>query len=106
MSDVRKEIGFCKKTNLNIIGVIENMSYFTCPHCQKMTEIFAPTISGGGTKLCSEMSLNFLGKIPIDSDLMTCCDKGLNFVKENPETEAAKSLIEIVNKIKLNYTSI
>ena len=51
LSDVRKELNFCKKTNIPIIGVVENMSGFVCPNCKCETFLFNPT-SGGATKMC------------------------------------------------------
>lgn len=51
LSDVRKELNFCKKTEIPIIGVVENMSGFVCPSCQCESQIFPP-ITGGATKMC------------------------------------------------------
>lgn len=62
-ADVRKEINFCKKVNFNVLGVVENMSGFICPHCADCTNIF---LSGGGELLSESLALDFLGKIPID----------------------------------------
>ncbi|ORZ33106.1 P-loop containing nucleoside triphosphate hydrolase protein [Catenaria anguillulae PL171] len=63
ISDVRKEISFCHKVKLPIVGVVENMSGFRCPHCADCTNIFS---AGGGKKLADEYSLQFLGALPID----------------------------------------
>lgn len=62
-ADVRKEINFCKKVNFNILGIIENMSGFICPHCSDCTDIFS---KGGGRELSESLDLKFLGEIPID----------------------------------------
>lgn len=62
-ADVRKEINFCKKVNFKILGIIENMSGFICPHCSDCTDIF---LRGGGKALSTSLNLNFLGEIPID----------------------------------------
>lgn len=62
-ADVRKEINFCKKVNFNVLGVVENMSGFICPHCSECTNIF---LSGGGEALSKAFDLTFLGNIPID----------------------------------------
>ena len=53
LSDVRKEISFCLKTKLRILGVVENMSGFVCPHCKCQSQIFAPS-SGGASKMCED----------------------------------------------------
>ncbi|SCU88985.1 LADA_0E13080g1_1 [Lachancea dasiensis] len=62
-ADVKKEINFCRKVNFEILGVIENMSGFVCPHCAECTNIFS---KGGGQKLCEDLDIDFLGSIPID----------------------------------------
>ncbi|KAM0275055.1 hypothetical protein ACHAQH_007616 [Verticillium albo-atrum] len=62
-ADVRKELNFCTKTNLKVLGVIENMSGFVCPHCAECTDIFS---SGGGVIMADEFSVPFLGTVPID----------------------------------------
>ncbi|CDR45602.1 CYFA0S19e00826g1_1 [Cyberlindnera fabianii] len=63
INDVKKEINFCNKVKFDILGVVENMSGFTCPHCDDCTDVFS---SGGGEKLCSELGITLLGKVPID----------------------------------------
>ncbi|KAK2142961.1 hypothetical protein LSH36_891g00002 [Paralvinella palmiformis] len=63
--DVRKEITFCRKVQLNILGVVENMSGFICPKCKNSTDIF-PATTGGAEKMCEEMDVNFLGRLPLD----------------------------------------
>lgn len=62
-ADVRKEINFCKKVGFDIVGVVENMSGFICPHCAECTNIF---LSGGGELLSKQLELPYLGNIPID----------------------------------------
>lgn len=62
-ADVRKEINFCKKVNFKILGIIENMAGFICPHCSDCTDIF---LRGGGKALSTSLDLKFLGEIPID----------------------------------------
>lgn len=62
-ADVRKEINFCKKVGIDILGVVENMSGFVCPHCAECTDVFS---SGGGEKMASEFGVTFLGAVPID----------------------------------------
>lgn len=63
VNDVKKQINFCKLVELDILGVIENMSGFKCPHCANCTDIFN---KGGGEKLCQDLKLKFLGFLPID----------------------------------------
>ncbi|KAG8180193.1 hypothetical protein JTE90_017707 [Oedothorax gibbosus] len=80
--DVRKEISFCNKVELPVIGVVENMNVFVCPKCKVSTEIFPPT-TGGGQRMSEEMNVPFLGKIPLNSQIGQGCDQGQLFVKED-----------------------
>jgi Mrp family chromosome partitioning ATPase len=65
LQDVRKEINFCKKVGIPILGVVENMSGFVCPKCQIPSAIF-PATTGGAKAMCVEMGVQFLGAIPLD----------------------------------------
>lgn len=96
LSDVRKEISFCKKMQLPIVGVIENMSGFLCPCCQEVTYIFS---TGGGLSLQQEFQIPFLGSIPIDPKLSECEDVGKDYVKEFSKTSTANALKTIAEKI-------
>ncbi|KAA8894683.1 P-loop containing nucleoside triphosphate hydrolase protein [Sphaerosporella brunnea] len=62
-ADVRKEINFCTKVGLGILGVVENMSGFVCPHCSECTNVFS---SGGGKTMAEQFSVDFFGAVPID----------------------------------------
>lgn len=94
IEDVRKEITFCRKTNIPILGIIENMSGFVCPHCTECTNIFS---KGGGESLAEFTKIPFLGALPIDPTLSTLLGKA--YVKEAPDSPCAKGLYDIVNKI-------
>jgi ATP-binding protein involved in chromosome partitioning len=94
---VKKAVTFAENLQMPVIGVVENMSGFICPHCGTKTEIFQ---SGGGQKMASEMKVDFLGSIPIDPKVGVDADKGLPFVISHPESEASKVFNEIVAKIE------
>ncbi|XP_044766426.1 cytosolic Fe-S cluster assembly factor NUBP1 homolog [Coccinella septempunctata] len=96
--DVRKEIDFCRKVNINILGVVENMSMFVCPCCQTMSEIF-PATTGGARQMCAEMKVPFLGSLPLDPVIARCSDEGRDFVSELPDAAATKSLMNVVDNI-------
>ncbi|KAJ1929740.1 cytosolic Fe-S cluster assembly factor cfd1 [Tieghemiomyces parasiticus] len=66
LADVRKELNFCRKVRLPILGVVENMSGFVCPHCSECTNVFS---SGGGEAMAEEFGVPFLGRVPIDPAL-------------------------------------
>jgi Mrp family chromosome partitioning ATPase len=95
--DVRKSIAFAKAVKMDILGVIENMSGFVCPHCGKETAIFKV---GGGEAAASELGLPFLGRVPLDPQIVVGGDAGKPFVIENPDSEAAKAFRRIVKNLK------
>ncbi|CAH1170242.1 unnamed protein product [Phaedon cochleariae] len=96
--DVRKEIDFCRKVNVEILGVIENMSSFICPNCDKSSEIF-PVTTGGARKMCEDLRVPFLGSLPLDPRIARCCDEGRDFITELPDSPALKASSEIVKRV-------
>jgi len=94
---VRKSINFVKKMNMNIIGIIENMSGFKCPHCQNSIDIFK---SGGGLKASKDFLIPFLGKIPLDPQIVESGDSGKTFMITNEKSETTKSFIEVIENIE------
>lgn len=97
--DVRKEINFCKKTSVPIVGVIENMSSFVCPKCATNSVIF-PALTGGAVKMCEDMNVPFLGSLPLDPRIAKACDEGENFIeKYGTETATVKSLNHIITQV-------
>jgi len=105
ISDVRRCITFCRQLRLPVLGVIENMSGFICPHCGKKVDIFK---TGGGEIMAEEMNVSFLGRIPIDPDIVIAGDNGTPHIKAFAESDTAKSFrkaIECIIKIaKYNGT--
>ena len=95
--DVRKSIAFAKAVKMDILGVIENMSGFVCPHCGKQTDIFK---IGGGEAAAKELGLPFLGRVPIDPRIVIGGDAGMPFVLEHPDSEATKAFREIVQGLR------
>ena len=87
--DVKKCITFCKQLNLPVLGVIENMSGFVCPHCNKRTNIFKAT---GGEQMVKEFNVPFLGSIPIDSNMVHACDAGKPFIQFNNQNPVSQAL--------------
>ncbi|KAA0005479.1 MAG: Mrp/NBP35 family ATP-binding protein [Thermoplasmata archaeon] len=97
--DSRRAVNFARKLGMNVLGIIENMSGFRCPHCGKEINLFK---IGGGERAAKELGIDFLGRIPIDEKIVIDGDEGKPFVTE--ENEASKAFMEIVKKIeeKLN----
>jgi Mrp family chromosome partitioning ATPase len=93
---VKKSVSFAKAAEVPVIGIIENMSGYVCPDCGKKVDIFK---SGGGKKIAQDLSVPYLGSIPIDPTVCSDADKGLPFIVENKESAAAKAFTEIIAKI-------
>jgi ATP-binding protein involved in chromosome partitioning len=96
--DVRKSVNFCKQLGMPILGVIENMSGFVCPHCGKETDIFK---SGGGRTMAEEMGVPYLGHIPLDARIVADSDSGkpLHTALGTETTQARKNFLAIVDSI-------
>jgi len=94
---VKKAVTFARRLGMPVIGIIENMSGFVCPNCGAKIDIFQ---SGGGTKIANELSIPFLGNIPIDQKICEDTDKGMPFIVEHANSPASKAFLEIVEKIK------
>ena len=120
IGDVRREITFCRKGNINIIGIVENMNGYVCEHCsvngftlyitdliyyftcQECTNIFS---SGGGETLAKYANIDLLISIPIEPKLGECCDKGINFLEIYPNTETYRRIVALANKIIENLNN-
>ncbi len=92
LMDVRKAIAMFKKTNVPILGVVENMSAFACPHCGKETPIFS---HGGGRESAKKWEVPFLGEIPIDPRIREGGDSGRPLVLAYPDSPAAKQFTAV-----------
>lgn len=94
--DVAKCLTFCNQLGVPIIGIVENMSGFVCPHCGERVDIFS---SGGGEKLAARFNVPFLGKIPLDPEIVKSGDAGQPYVYAYPNTKTAEVFGEIVQRI-------
>lgn len=99
LQDVRREISFCRKLAVPILGVVENMSGFVCPSCNGLSEIFVPT-SGGAEALCKEEGLELLGKVPLDPRIGRGCDFGRDWLEEWPESMATRAYFDVVERLR------
>lgn len=93
---VKKAISFAFKLKIKVLGVIENMSGFTCPKCNVTYKLFG---EGGGEKVAREMKVPFLGSIPLDPRIAESCDKGYPFIIKYPNSPAAGALKDIAERI-------
>ena len=85
-----------ERVNVPVLGIVENMSYFACPHCGERTEIF---LRGGGQRLADELGLPLLGKIPLQSGVADLADAGKPIIIAEPDSAAAKALAEMTAKV-------
>ena len=92
LADVRKSINFCRKVDMTIFGVVENMSGFACPHCNEPIDIFG---SGGGERTAKQLDLPFLGRIPMDPNMVKCGDQGVSFQKTYPDSPVTAAYASI-----------
>ena len=97
--DVRKEIDFCRKAKIKILGVIENMSGFVCPSCKHESMIFRAT-TGGARKLAKDTGVPFLGALPLDPRVGMACDYGESFFENFPDSPTWTALEEIVSRVR------
>jgi Mrp family chromosome partitioning ATPase len=98
LMDVRKEINFCKKVKLPIIGVIENMSGYACPKCGHEERIFAPS-TGGAQAMCAQMGVPFLGRIPLDGAVAAAGDAGKALFQTAPDGPVSKRISGVIDAI-------
>lgn len=91
LEDVRKELTFCNKTGIKVLGIVENMSGFVCPNCAECSNIFS---SGGGQSLAEFAKVPHLGTLPIDPRISA--KAGTSFVSEYPDSTTATVLKNIV----------
>ena len=96
LADVRKSISFCRHVKIRILGIVENMSGFICPHCSKPVDIFG---SGGGMRTALEFSLRFLGKVPMDPQVVMGGDAGKPYLSSGAGTVATKAFDDVLDNI-------
>jgi ATP-binding protein involved in chromosome partitioning len=96
LADVRKSINFCKTVKMEIFGLIENMSGFECPHCGKTINLYG---SGGGEKTAQAMGIEFLGRIPFDSNVVICGDSGTSILDTHKDSMVTKAFDKVAVKM-------
>ncbi len=94
MLDAVKALKFIEKLEIPVLGIVENMSGLRCPHCGELIEIFK---TGGGERAAEELSVPFLGAIPLDPEVAPLGDEGIAFVEKG--TAAMESFEKVVDGI-------
>jgi ATP-binding protein involved in chromosome partitioning len=96
LADVRKSLNFCDKINMRVVGIVENMSGYACPHCGKDLPLFK---SGGGLKTAQAAKVPFLGAVPFDPQMVEAADQGKLLevkVDDSPFFQALKPMVEYI----------
>ncbi len=96
LQDARKAIEMFKQVKVDILGIVENMSFFICPHCSHEVDIFS---KGGGTRLSEQFGVPFLGAIALDASIRQGGDSGHPIALEGDKSEHAKSIFEFANNV-------
>lgn len=97
LADVRKSINFCKTVNMEVVGVVENMSGFVCPNCSEVVDIFK---TGGGEEVAREFELPFLGRVPMDPRVVIAGDDGVPYLSSDADSPATKAFGEVVDAVE------
>jgi len=85
-----------ERVGVGVIGIIENMSYFVCPHCQERSEVF---LSGGGARLAAELGVPLLGQVPLQAGMPDLADRGEPIVVSQPDSPAGVALLELARTV-------
>jgi len=96
VSDVRKALAFCDTLELPVLGVLENMSGFVCPHCGETTDVF---LSGGAEAMAADVGVPFLGRIPMDPEVVQAGEQGLPHVQAFPKSPTAAAFARAVEPL-------
>ncbi len=95
--DVRRGVKMFERVNTRVLGIVENMSGYECPHCGEVVNIFG---KGGGEALAAELELPFLGAVPLDVQVREAGDAGVPTVSRAPDSPAGKALREVARTVQ------
>ncbi len=96
LQDARKAIEMFHQVKVEVIGIVENMSHFTCPHCQQVIDIFS---SGGAERTAQQFGIEFLGALELDPAIRAGGDRGLPVTLADPESPIAKPFFDVARKV-------
>src|ERR1700716_2390868 len=103
LQDARKAIEMFRQMKVDLVGMVENMSYFVCPHCHQQTDIFS---RGGAEKTAAQFEVAYLGAVQLDPDLRKAGDTGKPLVLEGENSAHAKSLFAFARKVEARVAEI
>jgi ATP-binding protein involved in chromosome partitioning len=101
VGDALRGVKMFERVTVPVLGIVENMSWFECPHCGKPSPIFG---SGGGERLAKELELPLLGQIPLYQRVMEGGDRGAPIVSAEPASSAARALVAIAGRVAERVT--
>ena len=96
LEDARKAIEMFRQVKADVLGLVENMSYFVCPHCGNQVDVFS---HGGGERTARQYGVPFLGHIPLDPDIRVGGDSGVPVVAHGPEALQARAFFEVARTV-------
>lgn len=96
LQDARKAVGMFRQLKVDILGMVENMSFFVCPHCHQEIDVFS---KGGGERTAKQFDLNFLGRVELDPDIRKAGDTGKPAVLEGEGSPHARSLYGFARQV-------
>lgn len=96
LQDARKAIEMFGQVKVEVLGVVENMSHFTCPHCHEVIDIFS---SGGAERTAAQYGLEFLGAVDLDPSIRSGGDRGLPVTLAGEENAVAKPFFEVARRV-------
>jgi ATP-binding protein involved in chromosome partitioning len=94
--DAEKGLEMYRTVGAPVLGIVENMSYFICPHCNERTDIFS---TGGGRRISERLGVAFLGEVPLDPDVRRLGDEGAPIVTSRPDSPVAKAFFDIADRV-------
>jgi ATP-binding protein involved in chromosome partitioning len=103
LEDVVRAVRMFQQVNVPILGVVENMSYFLCPHCQERTDIFR---HGGGRKAAEDLRVPFLGEIPLDPQVVVGGDAGQPILLSHPDSPVSQAFRDIAGAMAARLSTL
>jgi ATP-binding protein involved in chromosome partitioning len=103
LADVRKAVEMFRQVNVEILGVVENMSYFACPHCQKRIDVFG---HGEGKRMAESFGIPFLGEIEIDPQIRIGGDTGKPVAALGEDAPGAKSIYAMARNVAARASAL
>lgn len=95
--DAEKGLVMYRSVDAPVLGIIENMSYYVCPHCNEREDIFG---HGGSREVCQRLETEFLGELPLDPTVRAGGDRGNPIVKVNPDSPTSQAFLKIADKVR------